>query len=220
MQSLFEKYRPGRLADVVGQEKAAAVVHRMIERGGVGGRAFWISGPSGTGKTTIARIMADSFCEPWNVEEADAQDVTIDYVREMTRSIQFRPLGVKPGRAWIVNEAHGLRGAIVSRLLTTLESGPDRKLPAFVAIFFTTTKAGEAKFEDLDDCGPFFSRCVKIPMASGALADKFAARAQQIAEAEGLGGAPLSRYVRAAKESRNNFRALLTQIESGGFLAD
>ncbi len=216
MQSLFEKYRPVRLSDVVGQEKAARVVDRLTATGEIGGRAFWISAPSGTGKTTIARIMARTIAEEWNIEEIDAADMTIDYVREMTRGFQFSPLGVLRGRVWIVNEAHALRSAIVTRLLTALES-----IPSHCAIIFTTTRNGEAKlFEDYDDCLPFLSRCVRLPMASGALADKFAARAQQIAEAEGLGGAPLSKYVRAAKEARNNFRALLTQVESGDFLAD
>ena len=212
MQSIFEKYRPSRLSDVIGQDKAARVVDRLANGpGGIGGRAFWISGPSGTGKTTIARIMAQSFAEGWNVDEIDAQDMTIDYVREMQRAFQFVPLGEKRGRVWIVNESHGLRGAIVSRLLTALEA-----IPAHCAIIFTTTKTGEAKlFEDFDDAGPFFSRCVRVPMTTQGLSERFAARVQEIAEAEGLGGAAASKYLRLAKESRNNFRAMLCAVESG-----
>lgn len=216
MQSIFEKYRPARLSDVIGQEKAARVVERLAANGGIGGRAFWIAGASGTGKTTIARIMARTLAEEWNVEELDAQDVTIDYVRAMARDFSFSPLGVLRGRVWVINEAHGLRGAIVSRLLTAIESLPD-----FCAIIFTTTKSGEQKlFDDFDDAGPFFSRCVRVPMASQGLAEKFAARVQAIAELEGLGGSPASKYLRLAKETRNNFRAMLTAVESGDMMPD
>ena len=53
---LYEKYRPKTIDDVVGQPKACEQVRRMIAQG-VGGRAVWISGPSGAGKTTLARII-------------------------------------------------------------------------------------------------------------------------------------------------------------------
>jgi hypothetical protein len=53
---LHEKYRPNRLEEVVGQDKACAVVRGLMARG-LGGRAVWISGASGVGKTTFSRIM-------------------------------------------------------------------------------------------------------------------------------------------------------------------
>jgi DNA polymerase III gamma/tau subunit len=46
--NLTEKYRPRALADVLGQPKAVRVLERLAEGSGLGGRAFWISGPSGT----------------------------------------------------------------------------------------------------------------------------------------------------------------------------
>src|SRR5690349_20055174 len=49
---LHEQYRPTQWADVVGQDKVVAKVQALAKRG-LSGRAFWVSGQSGSGKTTI-----------------------------------------------------------------------------------------------------------------------------------------------------------------------
>src|SRR5262245_17092896 len=54
---LAEQYRPRAWADVVGQDRAVNRIQGLVKRG-LGGRAFWLSGQSGTGKTTIARLIA------------------------------------------------------------------------------------------------------------------------------------------------------------------
>ncbi len=56
---LYEKYRPTALGDVLGQDRAVTRIGRMLDTG-IGGRAFWLSGASGTGKTTLGRIIAAS----------------------------------------------------------------------------------------------------------------------------------------------------------------
>ena len=55
---LFEKYRPRAFDDVVGQDKAVAVLRRLERSGGLAGRAYFVSGASGTGKSTLGRIIA------------------------------------------------------------------------------------------------------------------------------------------------------------------
>ena len=50
MTQLAEQYRPRTFADVVGQDKALAKI-RTLARRGLAGRAYWISGQSGTGKS-------------------------------------------------------------------------------------------------------------------------------------------------------------------------
>jgi DNA polymerase III gamma/tau subunit len=74
---LTEQYRPQTWGDVVGQDRAVSRLRALAQRG-LGGRAYWISGQSGTGKTTIARLIAAELAEPWNVEEWDAAELTAD----------------------------------------------------------------------------------------------------------------------------------------------
>ena len=66
---LHEKYRPANFADVIGQPKAVASLQGLAARSGFGGRAIWLSGASGTGKTTLARIIAATVADGWAVTE-------------------------------------------------------------------------------------------------------------------------------------------------------
>ena len=68
----MERYRPTTWAEVVGQEKTVKAVRQLAQRGALAGRAFFLSGQSGTGKTTIARLIAGEVAGPWDVEEMDA----------------------------------------------------------------------------------------------------------------------------------------------------
>ena len=72
---LFEAYRPVVWSDVVFQDKALATIGRLRARG-LGGRAYWISGQSGTGKTTIARLLAAEVADPISIEEIDTTELT------------------------------------------------------------------------------------------------------------------------------------------------
>ena len=91
---LYEKYRPTSLGDVLGQDKAVQCLRRMVEANGIAGRAFWISGATGVGKTTIARIIAKTIADPFFVDEFDsADDFDRAACREMSDAMQYRALG-------------------------------------------------------------------------------------------------------------------------------
>ncbi len=212
---LSEKYRPATWRDVVGQDKALKRIDAIRKRG-LGGRAFWISGASGIGKTTIARLLAADVADPFNVQEIDATDLTASALRVIERDLGFYGMGDRNGRAFIVNEAHGLRRDAIRQLLVMLE-----RLPAHVLFLFTTTLDGlETLFEGQIDAHPLLSRCVRVALTNQGLAPAFARRAREIADREGLNGKPESAYLRLIQRSKNNLRTALGEIEAGEMLDD
>ena len=206
---LFEQYRPTQWSEVVGQDNALAKIDAVRKRG-LGGRAYWISGTSGTGKTTIAGLLAAEVADLMMVDEIDAETLTPNRMQEWERNSHLCGWG-KGGRVYIVNEAHGMKQAVIRQLLVTLERIPDH-----VAWIFTTTKAGQENlFGESEDSHPLLSRCTEIALTNQGLNKAFAVRAQQIAQAEGLNGQPIEKYNRLAKDCKNNMRAMLQKIEEG-----
>lgn len=216
--SLFEKYRPQNWSDLIGQDAVVKRLGIIRQRfGGLGGKAYWLTGASGTGKSSAARLIANEVAQcDFGVMELDASDLTADFLRDYDRRTVGRPLG-GAGWAFIVNEAHLLSRAQIGKLLTVIE--PRGGLRSYVVWAFTTTNSGEDKlFADCDDAGPLLSRCIPLPLARRDLAKPFAERAREIAQAEGLDGKPIEAYVRLVQKHRQNFRAVLQEIASGGML--
>ena len=210
---LFETYRPKSWDDVVGQDDALRQI-AAVRRRGLAGRAWWISGASGTGKTTIARLIAAEVAEPLNVEEYDAGRLTDKRIEEIERSLRCYRIGKKTGAAIICNEAHGLKAPAVRQLLVTLE-----RTPHHAVWVFTTTFHGQLSlFDKSDDANPLLSRCICLTLRASGTELAFAVRARQIAQTEHLDGAPLEEYLGLAKAARCNMRTMLCQIEAGQML--
>lgn len=132
---LYQRNRPKKFQDVVGQDKAVAQLKGMIKSGKVP-RALLFSGPSGTGKTTLVRILSKYLkCADRHFNEFDcASNGGIDVVRDIRKACVYKPL---QGDCIIfyIDEAHGLSRQAQEALLKILEDGPD-----YCYFIFATTQ--------------------------------------------------------------------------------
>ena len=209
---LYEKYRPRHLDDVIGQEKAVKILHRLMARDDWDRDALWIEGPSGTGKTSLALAVANELgADRHNVHEIDGDKLDKATRDDLEQRFQYAAWG-NGVRVIVVNEAHAIPRQAVQWLLTALERIPSRTY----WIFTTTEEIREDLFGEFSR--PLASRCKLLRLTSQGLAPKFAARAREIAQAEDLDGQPEKAYVRLVQECRNNMRLVLQRIEMGEML--
>jgi DNA polymerase III gamma/tau subunit len=141
MTSLPVKYRPAAFKDVVGQDQAINSLKKVVKDGRA--KSFIFTGPSGTGKTTLARILANSFSNGAatlaNVEEIDAATNSgADDMRAVINRSFYRAVGGSPTKAIIIDEAHRLSAAAWTILLKPIEEPPNH-----VYWMLCTTEAGK-----------------------------------------------------------------------------
>lgn len=133
-EALILKYRPQDFEAVVGQEAVVTSLRQAIQKQTA--RAFLFCGPSGTGKTTLARITARSLgCDDSNISEVDAATHTgIDAMRALVDLVQYQPLTGTTERAVIIDECHAISAAAWKSLLKNVEEPP----PGLYWFFCTT----------------------------------------------------------------------------------
>jgi DNA polymerase-3 subunit gamma/tau len=134
-QSLANKYRPADFDDMVGQKVVVDIVKTMCESEQLSNRNFLFTGPAGTGKTTLSRLIAKSLNgNTNNIVEVDAASHSgVDDVRELIQEASQFPIGSKY-KVIICDEAHSFSATAWQAFLKCLEE----QVGSTIWIFATT----------------------------------------------------------------------------------
>ncbi len=162
------KYRPQRFGDVLAQKHITETLTKAIEFDRVS-QAYLFCGVRGTGKTSVARILAKRLncAAPQGVEPCDqcdscvgiikgrsldileidaASHTSVDDIRELREAIKYAPVGGKH-KVYIIDEVHRLSGSAFDALLKTLEEPP-----AHAVFIFATTEVHKVPQTILSRC--------------------------------------------------------------------
>jgi len=155
-EPLHVAYRPHKFNEVIGHAGVIASLKSLIDNDDT--HAFLFHGPSGVGKTTLARIVASELnCLPKDLLEIDAATNTgIDRMREVQEVLQYLPFGSGQIRAVIVDEAHGLSRQAWDSLLKVIEEPP-----AHIYWMLCTTQPDKVPPTIRSRCSPFALKSLK-----------------------------------------------------------
>lgn len=122
--SLYRAYRPQSFKEVRGQEHVVSVLESAVKSGKVA-HAYLFAGGRGTGKTSMARILANTLkTDPQDIYEMDAaSNRGIEEIRELREGVSTLPFA-SAYKFYIIDEAHALTKDAWGAFLKTLEEPP------------------------------------------------------------------------------------------------
>lgn len=204
--NLALRYRPRTFSDVVGQQAVSVILQAMIAKG-VLDQVLLFTGPSGVGKTSMARIIAAQLnsegatevhqgTHPSVLEIDAASSGSVAALRQLKKDLNFATVG---HRVVIIDEAHAISDEGKAVLLNLLEFPPEN-----VTIILITTEAHEIPLTVEHRCDTYRFKKASVP--------DLVARLTAVAEKEGISvDAELLNLI--AQRSEGSFRESLMLLK-------
>jgi DNA polymerase-3 subunit gamma/tau len=232
--ALARKYRPLRFEEVVGQEAVGRTLRGALRTGRIPS-AFLFAGPRGTGKTTMARILARALncaaapgptpdpcgtcgtCvavadgSSLDVVEVDAASHNgVDDVREIRERVAHLPASSR-FKVYILDEAHMFSNAAWNAFLKTLEEPP-----AHARFLFATTEPEKVPETILSRCQRFDFRRIQAPDIVRTLKEILRKEGEERGATLRVSDAALAALARAARGGLRDAESLLEQALLAG----
>lgn len=204
--ALYRKYRSRTLDEVLGQDHVTGILTHALKKGKIA-HAYLLTGPRGTGKTSVARILAYEIAgTPYSddgsnldiIEIDAASNNGVDDIRNLREKAQVAPVAAK-SKVYIIDEVHMLSKAAFNALLKTLEEPP-----AHVVFILATTDADKLPSTILSRVQQFYFH----PIATQTIADHLV----HIAKQEGFTLTDEAAHL-IAERSRGGFRDSISMLD-------